>query len=95
MEDKRNRERRQVHYRGRVQGVGFRWTCRGIAAGFAVAGYVKNLADGQVLVVVEGEPDELDRFLAAVDGEMSRNIREKSVQTADAIGEFREFGIRF
>jgi len=44
---------------------------------------------------VEGEPDELDRFLAAVDGEMSRNIREKSVQTADALGEFREFGIHF
>lgn len=95
MEDKRNRERREVHYRGRVQGVGFRWTCRAIAAGFAVAGYVKNLADGQVLVVVEGEPDELDRFLAAVDDEMSRNIRQKSVQTSEAVGEFREFGIRF
>ncbi len=87
MEDKRNRERGGALSRA-VQGVGFRWTCRAIAAGLAVAGYVKNLADGQVLVVVEGEPDELDRFLAAVDDEMSRNIRQKSVQTSKPLANF-------
>lgn len=95
MEDERSHQRREVFYRGRVQGVGFRWTCRRIAAHFAVTGYVRNLSDGRVLVVAEGQPDELARFLAAVDAEMGRNIREKSVSTSEAIGEFREFGIRF
>src|SRR5690349_7212233 len=36
-------ERREVHYSGRVQGVGFRYTARSIAQLFPVTGYVKNL----------------------------------------------------
>lgn len=95
MEDERDRQRREVRYRGRVQGVGFRWTCCRIAAHFAVTGYVKNLADGQVLVVAEGEADELDRFLTAVEAGMGRYIREKSVATSGPVDEFGEFDIRY
>ena len=95
MEDEQERQRREVHYRGRVQGVGFRWTCHRIAAHFAVTGYVKNLADGRVLVVAEGDPNQLDRFFEAVDAQMGRYIRQKSVQTLAAVGDFREFGIRY
>ena len=47
-------ERRIVHYTGRVQGVGFRFTTCRLAESFAVAGRVKNLPDGRVRVVVEG-----------------------------------------
>src|SRR5439155_885059 len=46
---------KRVHYSGRVQGVGFRYTAQGLAADYAVAGYVRNLANGDVeLVVVLG-----------------------------------------
>ena len=50
------RERRRVVFSGRVQGVGFRFTCQSLARGFDVAGYVRNLADGRVELVAEGEP---------------------------------------
>ena len=33
----------RVLYEGRVQGVGFRYTARGLAGGFPVAGFVRNL----------------------------------------------------
>jgi acylphosphatase len=56
--------------------VGFRFTCQSLAQGFAVAGYVRNLPDGDVEVLAEGEPTELDRFLTAVHQEMGRYILE-------------------
>jgi acylphosphatase len=41
--------------RGRVQGVGFRWFVTDIASSFGLAGWARNLADGKVEVVFEGE----------------------------------------
>ncbi|NUQ65605.1 MAG: acylphosphatase [Pirellulales bacterium] len=86
-------QRRSIRYEGRVQGVGFRYTTVGIACRFRVEGFVRNLPDGRVLLVAEGEPAELDRFLAAVEGAMGRYVRNKAVETLPATGEFCGFGI--
>ncbi len=56
----------QVFYEGRVQGVGFRYTARRVAAGFDLAGYVRNLPDGRVELVASGDEEEVDGFLQAV-----------------------------
>ena len=69
-------ERRRIYYSGRVQGVGFRYTCQSLARGFDVAGYVRNLADGRVELVLEGEPQELDRFATSIQQEMGNFIRD-------------------
>jgi acylphosphatase len=68
-------ERRRVWYEGRVQGVGFRYTARGLAGGFAVSGYVRNLADGRVELVAEGEAADVSAFLDAIAREMQGHIR--------------------
>ena len=86
--------RRDVRFRGRVQGVGCRVTTREIAARFRVAGFVQNLADGQVLVSAEGEPDELDRFVAAVVAEMERYVAGYDVEQRPSTGEFNDFHVR-
>jgi len=85
--------RSEVLYSGRVQGVGFRWTARQIAEGFAVTGFVKNLADRRVQLVVEGAPDEIDRFLAEIAERMGDHIRDISAASAPAKGEFHTFEI--
>ena len=90
-----SKQRQEVHFRGRVQGVGFRWTVQRIAKHFDVAGYVRNLPDGRVQLVVEGMPDELSRFLLAIEAEMATYIADRSVSTAPAIDEFETFGIRY
>src|SRR5471030_2081507 len=53
-----NRRRMKVFYSGRVQGVGFRYTARTVAAGFEITGYVRNLPDGRVELVAEGDDSE-------------------------------------
>ena len=54
---------KRVYYSGRVQGVGFRYTAQGLAADYTVAGYVRNLPNGDVELVAEGPADQVDAFL--------------------------------
>jgi acylphosphatase len=77
-----------------VQGVGFRYTSRKIAAGFQVVGSVQNLADGRVYLVVEGATAELDRFLSALGREMAHSIDRVEQTAGPATGEFSRFEIR-
>ncbi len=87
-------ERRRVLYRGRVQAVGFRWTTRRIAARHQVSGWVRNLPDGLVELVAEGEPSELEAFLQEIRQHFSANIDEETQSSAEATGEFAGFSIR-
>jgi acylphosphatase len=84
---------KRVIYRGRVQGVGFRYTTRDVADDFAVAGYVKNLPDDTVEVVVEGDAAEVERFLAAVAERMAGYIQGHTIHEDTPRG-FAEFVIR-
>ena len=89
------RKTMQVFYEGRVQGVGFRYTARRVAAGFDVAGYVRNLPDGRVEVVASGEPNEVDDFLAAMrDSELAGHIENECASQIDATSGLRGFEIR-
>jgi acylphosphatase len=54
--------RRHVIFRGRVQGVGFRWSAKETADSLGLAGWVRNLRDGSVEAEIEGTPDALDAF---------------------------------
>jgi len=88
-------ERRTMVYTGTVQGVGFRYTTCRLAAGFAVTGYVRNLPDGAVELVAEGDGGEVDRFCAAVAAEMGGLIRQARERTGEAAGAFDDFSVRF
>ncbi|MFC7430882.1 MULTISPECIES: acylphosphatase [unclassified Agrococcus] len=56
--------RRVVTVHGSVQGVGFRWAAKQEADRLGVAGSARNLLDGSVEVVVEGDDDAVERMLA-------------------------------
>jgi acylphosphatase len=87
-------QRRAVHYSGHVQGVGFRVTASAIARGFRVTGYVRNLPDGRVELIAEGEREELETFLKMVRSRMQGLIRNEASDTLPATGEFHMFEVR-
>jgi acylphosphatase len=87
-------EQWNVYYSGRVQGVGFRYTARQLAARYVVTGYVENLDDGRVHVLVEGMPDQLEAYLADIGREMSRFIHSEQRDRTKASGRFDAFEVR-
>ena len=58
------RSARHVLIRGRVQGVGFRWSTRAQAHELGVEGWVRNLPDRSVEVLVQGEAGSVEAMLA-------------------------------
>ena len=86
--------RRTIHYSGRVQGVGFRATVHTLAAGRAVTGFVRNMPDGRVEAVYEGEPTDVDGLTATVLDRMGANVERTDVREGRATGEFRSFEVR-
>nr|MDO8111271.1 acylphosphatase [Candidatus Sigynarchaeota archaeon] len=52
---------------GEVQGVGFRWHTQRRAESLHLTGWVKNLDDGRVEVVAEGNKTDLEQLLAWLD----------------------------
>ncbi|MEO2015899.1 MAG: acylphosphatase [Fuerstiella sp.] len=75
-------------FTGQVQGVGFRWTTNRVATAYPVTGFVRNLADGRVELVVTGSPettanvirDVCDRFQGMID-----SIAEEQIQLTETI----------
>jgi len=87
--------RAEALYSGYVQGVGFRFTARNVASRYEVAGFVRNLPNGKVQVVLEGAKGEIEAFFSELAGEMGGYIQNADVKWQTATGEFKGFGIRF
>lgn len=86
-------KRIHIYYSGRVQGVGFRFTAEAAARKSGVSGFAKNLRDGRVEVVAEGNEGNLKDFMEGVRDMMKRHISDEQVSWEPATGEFGGFGI--
>lgn len=88
-------QQRLIRFSGNVQGVGFRHTTTQTARGFDVTGYVKNLPDGKVELLVEGDRKEIDAFLDDLRQSMGQYIRNESAQSAEPSGRYTSFSVAF
>ncbi len=80
---------------GCVQGVGFRWFTHDTAAREGVHGWVRNLADGSVEVVAEGDLASIDRLEAAVRrGPSSARVERFDVEELAPSGRTAGFEMR-
>jgi len=82
--------------KGLVQGVGFRWFVEGAANKLELAGYVRNLFNGDVEVEAEGEKgliEELIKILRV--GSRSSHVTDVQVSWKDFEAKFDAFKIRF
>ncbi len=88
-------KRRTCHFSGRVQGVGFRYTVEQIAKGYQVVGFVRNLSDGRVELVMEGEPEVMEKLVSEVQQRREGFVRETRCEQSPGNGEFKAFSIRY
>jgi acylphosphatase len=75
--------------------VGFRQTTFALARKLKVTGFVKNLRDGRVQLIVEGQPKEIESILTSIRKTMGKNIKKTEETTKRATGEFKGFAIRY
>ena len=84
-----------VYYSGRVQGVGFRFTAQEIACKLGICGWVKNLGDGKVEIVVEAEEGTLKEFLSEIQKVFARYISDTEIGWRAPENEFSDFRVEF
>ena len=85
---------RAVYY-GRVQGVGFRYRTARLAQQYPVSGYVKNLADGTVELVVQTQDRPvLEQFFDDMMLTFATNVTDVSVEEIGSEPHFQQFEIR-
>jgi acylphosphatase len=91
----REQERLTARIVGRVQGVGFRWWVRSRADDMGLTGWVMNDDDERgVLVVAEGQPDDLDELEQLLwKGPSAARVDEVRATREAASGEFHRFSI--
>lgn len=87
-------QRRTCYFSGRVQGVGFRYTVQNIAQRYNVHGFVRNLPDGRVEVVIEGDQQEIDHMVDDVTQRMNGYIKQLDTDVLPATGEFDQFYVQ-
>ena len=90
--------KKQIHvfYLGRVQGIGFRFTAEDVALGLGVMGWVKNLPDGRVEIIAEGEEKILLQYLEQIRNSfLKKYITNEEISWAQATGKYADFQIRF
>ena len=86
--------RHTVYFSGRVQGVGFRATTAYLARRFAVTGFVRNLPDGRVELVAEGDAAELERFREEIRAHFARQLTGVQTSAGPADGSFQRFEVQ-
>jgi acylphosphatase len=80
---------------GRVQGVGFRYFIEARAHGEGVHGWVRNLADGRVETMIEGDRASVDRLEAALHrGPNGAEVDDVTIEDVAPTGRATGFSIR-
>ena len=89
-------KRINVFVSGRVQGVAFRWVTVDVAQQLGVTGWVRNLQDGRVEVMAEGEEERLKEFIEYLKrGPRYSKVNDIQVDWGAYKGEFRSFEVSF
>ncbi len=81
---------------GRVQGVAFRYFAQRLAADLSLTGWVRNLHDGRVETVAEGEKGKLEEYVARIhEGPSLARVDDMECFWGDYRAEFEDFRIVF
>jgi len=79
---------------GVVQGVGYRYWTRTEAHALGLTGFVRNLDDGRVEAIFEGELDDVERMLELCrNGPPHADVENLDIDREEFLGNFSSFDI--
>ena len=85
-----------VFISGKVQGVFFRAETQRAAIGFRLTGWVRNMVDGRVEALFEGEDTNIDKMIAWCHiGPPAAKVEEVLIEEECYIDEFKNFSIKY
>lgn len=86
---------RHVIFIGRVQGVGFRYTAHRMANSHQLTGFVRNLPDGTVEMLVQGSAQDIDDCIQDIKDYFGDYLRETRIQEIPTDPKYKDFRITF
>lgn len=96
MKEMEMKKRARLFISGRVQGVFYRANTQERARQLGLTGWVRNLPDGRVEAVVEGEEERIQELINwCHEGPPGARVEEVEVHWEDYRGEFEDFQIRY
>jgi len=88
--------RARVRVKGLVQGVFFRYNTRETARELGVTGWVRNVPDGSVECVIEGDKEKVEDLIKwCHHGPPGAHVEAVEVSWEDYRGEFADFSVRY
>jgi acylphosphatase len=88
------KKRTHIHFTGTVQGVGFRYTTVNTANRLGLVGWVKNMSDGSVEAVVEGDEETIKNLIDSLNRKFDGYISDIEIKWSAATNEFALFDVR-
>lgn len=82
--------RRRYHFKGRVQGVGFRYKATYAARALGLTGWVKNEYDGSVSMEVQGNADYIDCLISKLFSDRIIEIEDLTVSEISLVSGLME-----
>jgi len=80
---------------GRVQGVGYRWFAKDAALREGVTGWVRNLPDGRVEALVEGDAEAVTRVERSLhEGPPGARVKTVNAITEEPSGAYHDFSVQ-
>jgi acylphosphatase len=86
---------KHIIFSGRVQGVGFRNKARSIATSRKLTGFVRNLADGTVEMLVQGKTGDINDCLKDIKKFFSDNIKDTKIAEAPYESKYTDFRVLY
>ncbi len=84
---------KRIFFSGRVQGIGFRFTSQTIACRYALCGFVRNLPDGRVELLLQGDEEDVENCISDIRESFSSNIRNMQIENEELSQQYDDFRI--
>ena len=86
---------KHIIFSGRVQGVGFRFTAHNIANRYQLSGFVRNVMDGTVEMLAQGQPEDIDACIKDLENSFAGYITQTRIEETTFESKYTNFRITF